>query len=328
MPAITDVVRQAQCECLDGLGRLAGHAKVAAYAIDGPWPQADARQAMILKIDACIAFVAAFEDAVVRRRRKGHVVRDGASAVPLGRAEHRRGAGVNQALHSCRLAHGLEYGQRSQHVHLCAQKRIGLADRHLQAREVNDMRDGVRLDRLQQAGVVRHVSLHEFDLLELMIVEQQPQAVQVLLEVIDEDLIATFEQITGDPTADASVAAREQDMHNALLRGYSGGAALGLSSAAGGGCSGDGSSSGVSSAAACDSASSRAILASEAILSSSLRFMMRTPCVLRPTTRISLTRVRFTIPWVVMTMISSSAWTETMTTTWPLRSLVRISRTH
>src|SRR5579875_97718 len=74
------------------------------------------------------------------------------------------------------------------------------------------------------------------------------------------------------------------------------------------------------------SSSSRATWAIDAILSPSLRFMIRTPWVLRPTTRISRTWVRLTMPPVVMSMMSSGSRTDTTPTTLPLRSLVRMSR--
>ena len=70
-----------------------------------------------------------------------------------------------------------------------------------------------------------------------------------------------------------------------------------------------------------------ATFATDAIRSPSLRFMTRTPWVLRPTTRISDTWVRFTIPCAVMSMMSSPSRTDKIATTGPLRSLVRMSRT-
>ncbi|MNT88172.1 hypothetical protein D3C72_2286890 [compost metagenome] len=50
-----------------------------------------------------------------------------------------------------------------------------------------------------------------------------------------------------------------------------------------------------------------------------------TPCVARPISRISPTRVRISTPPVVISMISSSGETSAAATTRPLRSLVWIA---
>ena len=112
--AVADVIRPADGQRLDRLGRLAGHAEVAADAVDRPRPQADARQAVVLEVDAGVALVAALEVAVMRGRRQLHVVGQRPGRVVLRRPEHGGGAGVDQPLHlAAGFAHRLEDGQRA-----------------------------------------------------------------------------------------------------------------------------------------------------------------------------------------------------------------------
>jgi hypothetical protein len=63
---VTDVIPPTQTDRFDGFGRLAGHPEVATDTVDRPWPQADARNPMILKVDAGIPFIATLEYTVVR----------------------------------------------------------------------------------------------------------------------------------------------------------------------------------------------------------------------------------------------------------------------
>ena len=97
--AVGDVIGPAQGQRLDRLGRLAGHAEIAADAVDRPRPQADAGQAVVLEVDAGVALVAALEVAVMRGRRQRHVVGQRARRIVLRRPEHGGGAGVDQPLH-------------------------------------------------------------------------------------------------------------------------------------------------------------------------------------------------------------------------------------
>ena len=64
-----------------------------------------------------------------------------------------------------------------------------------------------------------------------------------------------------------------------------------------------------------------------ASLSPASGVLPRTPFVFRPLTRISLARMRVTIPWSVIRIRSSSSRTGTTPTTRPFRSLVRMSFT-
>src|SRR5207244_8916031 len=132
--AVGDVVRPAERQRLDRLGRFAGHAEVAADAVDRPGPQADARQAEVLEVDASVPFVAAFEAAVVRRRRERDVVRERTDRIGSRWAEYRGGARVDKPLDlRAELADRLEDRERADDIHLGAQDRIGPADGDLQA---------------------------------------------------------------------------------------------------------------------------------------------------------------------------------------------------
>src|SRR5262249_9497905 len=149
-----------------------------------------------------------------------------------------------------------------------------------------------------------------------------------------------FEQLFGYPTANAAVTTGEEHAHD----DYSCRSAfpsrdwhcVGLESPTYcedslGGIFADGvSGAGVSSAGADTSeppsTSSLATLANEAILSPSLRFMMRTPCVLRPITRISDTCVRLTMPCVVISTTSSASRPLAIRIPGPFPSEVGISR--
>src|SRR5205807_1788808 len=79
--AVGDVIRPAERQRPDGLGRLAGHAEITTDTINGPGAQADARKAVILIEDARVSFVAALEHAIMRRRHKRYAVGEGARGV-------------------------------------------------------------------------------------------------------------------------------------------------------------------------------------------------------------------------------------------------------
>src|SRR5207248_1119427 len=148
---------------LDRLGRLAGHAEITADAEYGPWPQADARDAVVLEIDAGVAFVAALEDAIMRRGDQRDIVAEripltpspsppeGRGEIMFGWSENRGGAGVDEPLDlPLQLLDRFEYGQRADDVDLRAKNRIGPTHRHLQSREMHDVRDRVRLEHFPQ----------------------------------------------------------------------------------------------------------------------------------------------------------------------------------
>ena len=206
----------AQGQGLDGPRRLAGHAEIAAGTVDGPGTQADAGDAVVLEIDAGIAFIAAFENAVVRGRCQQHIIGD-RRLILFRRPEDRGGTGINEPLYlPFRLAHRLEDGQCSQHVHLGTQQRVGSADRYLEAGEMDDVGNVVFGQCMAKARKVGDIALDEARLLHLLRRQDQVEPMRVFLEIINEDLVATVEQVANDPGADTAVTAGEKDTHEKL----------------------------------------------------------------------------------------------------------------
>src|SRR5262249_796337 len=116
--AIRYVVFSAQRDRFNDFRWLARHAKVAANAIDGPWPQANAGEAKILEIDPCVAFVAALEHAVMRAGNQRAFVRNGTFRIALRCTEYGRGTRINQALNRlCCRAHRFEHCERADNVY-------------------------------------------------------------------------------------------------------------------------------------------------------------------------------------------------------------------
>ena len=71
-----------------------------------------------------------------------HVVGERPGGIRVGRAEDRGGAGVDEPLHlRAERLDRLEDGERAEDVDLRPEDRIGPARRHLQAGEVDDVRD-------------------------------------------------------------------------------------------------------------------------------------------------------------------------------------------
>src|SRR5439155_26514303 len=95
---IGDVIGLAKCQRLDGPCQLAGHAEVPSDTVDRPRPQADARQAVILKVNPSISFVAAFEDAIMRSGTQKHVINHGTRIIILRRPKNGCRASIDQSL--------------------------------------------------------------------------------------------------------------------------------------------------------------------------------------------------------------------------------------
>ena len=74
--AVADPIGDAQGDRLDRLGRLAGHAEIAADAVDRPRAQADAGDPVIEPVDPGIELVADLERTIVRQRRQADLVAD------------------------------------------------------------------------------------------------------------------------------------------------------------------------------------------------------------------------------------------------------------
>jgi hypothetical protein len=84
-------------------------------------------------------------------------------------AQHRTidalGAGIDHA-RDVERARGLEHVHHPHHVDLDAERRIGRGDRADERRGVNDMRDPMPFDDVEQARHVEHVAELDVDLLE------------------------------------------------------------------------------------------------------------------------------------------------------------------
>ncbi len=72
-----------------------------------------------------------------------------------------------------------------------------------------------------ESVLVRHVALDKHHLRYLILVENELQAMQIFLQIVDENLIALEQQVAGDADADAAVAAGEKNTHG-MASGYAG----------------------------------------------------------------------------------------------------------
>src|SRR6185369_12409211 len=115
-------------------GWIACQAGVAIDAVDSQRAQTDAVDAMIEKVNARIAFVRAFEDAVMRRgfARRGLVERD----VIIIHSVDRRRARVNNSV-DANLSSSLEDVERAGDVHERTGNGVGLACWNLQTRQMD-----------------------------------------------------------------------------------------------------------------------------------------------------------------------------------------------
>src|SRR3977135_1070148 len=100
---------------------------------------------MIEMIDTGVAFVAAFEDAVVRSGLRLVTFRN--RAFVFDDSKHSRGTGVGYVLNlRSSEAGSLEHIDGADDVHHCSQTRIGLTGWYLQAREMNDVGNAIVID--------------------------------------------------------------------------------------------------------------------------------------------------------------------------------------
>ena len=206
-PAVGDLVRRAARGREHGLRGSRRHALIAAEAVDGVGPQADARDPVVGPVDAGRLLVGALEDAVERGRGAALLVLVAGLGRVVGR--DRRGVG-ERAGERPERAHGLEDDDRPDHVDARAERRVRAHERHLQRREVDHVRDPALLHRARELGQVGHVAAHLVERRELGIVEQQPQPVVAAAEVVGRDAAAFVEQQADRPGADAPVRAGDQ----------------------------------------------------------------------------------------------------------------------
>ena len=115
------------------------------------------------------------------------------------------------------LAHRLEHDQRAEDVDLGPQDRVGPADRHLQSGQVDHVGDLMPAQGPLELLQVGDIPLDEGHLGQLLVGQHHAQPAQVLLEIVDPDLVAPFQQMADNPAADAAVAAGQQYTHESLL---------------------------------------------------------------------------------------------------------------
>jgi hypothetical protein len=78
---------------------------------------------------------------------------------------------------------------------------------------MDQMRDLMRADGFAQGREVGDIAAHEWHLPDLLSRQDQRQAAQVFLEIVDSDLVAAFQELAGDPATDTAIAACHQDSH-------------------------------------------------------------------------------------------------------------------
>ena len=130
------------------LGRSRGDALVAADAVDGVRPQADARDTVLGPVDPGGRLVGALVDAVDRPGMAGHRRR----RVLLGRVERGDRRGVDDRGHPVGASlDRLEDVDRAEHVDARPERRVGAAERHLERGEVDHVRDLALVERRARA---------------------------------------------------------------------------------------------------------------------------------------------------------------------------------
>src|SRR5439155_13412839 len=93
-----DLERTAEDGGLHRQGRIGGEPEVAARPVDRQGTKAGRGDPVLLPVDARRLLVGDLVHAVVRGRVRGRVVRDRPGRIEAGRAEDRRGRGVDHAL--------------------------------------------------------------------------------------------------------------------------------------------------------------------------------------------------------------------------------------
>ena len=187
--------------------RTTRHSLVAAHPVDGERADPHAGETAVLEVDARVPLVGALEDPVVRGRLQGRaLVRRG---LALGGPVDRGRAGVDDPLES-HGGGGLEDVDGPEDVHAGPCRGIGLAEGHLEARQVDHLGDSGSLHRAAHRGAVGDVALDEVDPGQGLLVHEVPQPAGVAAQVEDDGAVAAIEDGLGDPRADAAEGARQE----------------------------------------------------------------------------------------------------------------------
>src|SRR5882672_11950316 len=156
-----------------------------------------------------VAFVAAFENAVVRSWLRFVALSD--RSLFFDHPEHRRRTGVGDVPDlTLALTGGFEDIDRAQDVYHRAQTRISLTGRHLQSGEMNNVGDARAINDRQQGVRLGDIAGHDFSPGDLFFVHDQAQALRVAALIKDDDPRAFGQQTLYDPRADETVRAGDQ----------------------------------------------------------------------------------------------------------------------
>ena len=118
-------------------------------------------------------------------------------------------------------ASGFEGVQRSHHVDARPERRVGRTRRHLERREVDDVRDAMAGDGGIEVFETRHVPPDELDPRHLLIAQESVQAVGFGVQVKHPRPVSALNKVLDDPGADESLRARNQEPRARRL-GWSG----------------------------------------------------------------------------------------------------------
>ncbi len=95
--------------------------------------------------------------------------------------------------------------QGAEDIHLSAQKGVRPAGRHLQTRQMDDVRDFVLRDGAAEGGQVRDVAGHKHGAGRLGGGQNLEEAARVLFQIEDVNRVALLQQVANDPSPDEAI---------------------------------------------------------------------------------------------------------------------------
>src|SRR5439155_9844298 len=167
--------------------------------VHGVGPEADARHSVVRRVDAGCALVRELVDAVVGRGR------DRARGVVHGRR-----AGVGDRGGDAVPLRRLEDVYRADDVDAGSEYGVGLAKRHLEGGQMDDVGDRVPAQHGLELAELGHVSAHERDPADLLGARDQLQPAAVGTEVEGHRGNALADELDARPRADAAERARDE----------------------------------------------------------------------------------------------------------------------
>jgi hypothetical protein len=186
-----------------------------AEAVDDERPQADRADAVLAGVHAGGALVGRLVDAIEGVGQQFGVIGDQAGPVPGRVAEDRGRAGEGQPDVLRRGADRLEDVDRADHVDHRAERRVGGAERQLQAGQVDHVSDAAVRHHGRDGRAAGHIELAELELVFLAfcaVPGGEPEAAQVRAQVGGQHGHALVKQQPHDPRADAAARAGDQEL--------------------------------------------------------------------------------------------------------------------